>query len=220
MGDLMRKRFAMLAAMHGLPPEYQRVEYVSGTGTQYISSGIECTSDLAVRYAFEVSTSANSAFCGGINLSSPIFRHHGSPYHNTSAETRYMYNLSVNEVPSIPTSIAPPQLDTRYEVFVDPAAGEYAFTGPDYNESGTFTPLASKTTGKSYGILARISQAGAVQSRPSKVYYFKFYRGGRLIGDFIPCYRKADNEPGMYDLVTNAFFTNAGTGTIGVGPDV
>lgn len=202
------------------PDEYQRVEYIKGTGTQYIDSGIECTSDLAVRYAFEVSTMVNSALCGGIDTRIPIFRHHGSPYDYGTGASKYMYSLSINEMQVIPLNIQAPQINTRYDVFVDPALGIYAFTGPDYNEQGSFDPLANKTTGKNYGIMGRISHTGAIQSRPNKIYYFKFWRGGQLIGDFIPCYRKSDNEPGMFDIVTKQFFQNAGTGKIDFGPNV
>lgn len=38
------------------------------------------------------------------------------------------------------------------------------------------------------------------------------------VRNFIPCYRKEDNEAGMYDLVSGEFYTNAGTGTFEVGP--
>ena len=40
----------------------------------------------------------------------------------------------------------------------------------------------------------------------------KLYDNGKLMRDLIPCYRKSDGEAGMYDSVTNTFFTNAGTG--------
>ena len=131
-----------------------------------------------------------------------------------------MYMYSLNEVRSIPTSISPPQINTKYNVSIDATNGTYLFEGINYHEAGSFTPLTARTTGHNYGILGRISHTGAFQSRPNQTYYFKFWRGGKLIGDFIPCYRKSDSEPGMYDFVTNTFFTNAGTGTIGVGPDV
>ena len=39
-----------------------------------------------------------------------------------------------------------------------------------------------------------------------------------VIRNFIPCYRKSDDEAGMYDLVSGKFYTNAGTGTFEVGP--
>lgn len=31
--------------------------------------------------------------------------------------------------------------------------------------------------------------------------------------NFVPCYRENDNAIGLYDLVTNNFFTNQGTGS-------
>lgn len=58
------------------------------------------------------------------------------------------------------------------------------------------------------------------------IFYGNIYRAiltdgqGTEIFNLIPCYRKADNEPGMYDIVNNAFYTNAGSGTFIVGGDV
>lgn len=218
MTGLKRLLFLRSARSKGLPDEYQRVEYIEGTGTQYIDSGIECTSDLIIDCEFSVSTTTNYALCGGINNTPPVFRHHANPS-SYGANYNYMYSIT-NSGDTIPVTIATPQLDTKYRVVIDPVAGTYLFTGEDYYESGTFTPFEFCTTGKSYGILGRISHAGAIQSRPNKTYYFKFFRDGRLIGDFVPCYRKSDFEPGMYDFVTKAFFTNAGTDSIIVGPDI
>lgn len=215
--DMMAIRRSIMQGRQ-LPPGYQRVEYISGTGTQYIDSGIACTSDLGIDFSFEISTSVNAALCGGIDTRSPMFRHHGSPYSFGEGDN-YMYNFSVSGY-VIPVSISPPQLNTRYRIRLDPSIGTYDISGDNYSASGTFTPPAYKSTGRNYGILARISQTGAIQSRPSKIFYFKFWRGGKMIGDFVPCYRKTDSVAGMYDLVTNVFFTNAGSGTFGVGPDV
>lgn len=33
-----------------------------------------------------------------------------------------------------------------------------------------------------------------------------------IVRNFIPCYRKSDNKPGLYDTVTKEFYTNQGTG--------
>ena len=44
--------------------------------------------------------------------------------------------------------------------------------------------------------------------------------GGNLVRDMVPCYRKADNVPGFYDLVSGSFSTNAGTGSFVTGADV
>lgn len=55
-----------------------------------------------------------------------------------------------------------------------------------------------------------------------RVYYYKSYAYSLMIEDIhlIPCYRKSDSVAGMYDLVTERFYTNRGSGSFIVGPDV
>ena len=53
-----------------------------------------------------------------------------------------------------------------------------------------------------------------------KIKTFIQKRNGEEIVNLVPCYRKSDNEIGMYDLVTKTFFTNQGTGSFMKGPDV
>lgn len=197
-----------------IPTIYQEVEYVESDGAAYIDSGIECTSDLAVEFKFYAGTDVNASLCGGIDTRNPQvnFRHHASPY----SKNRYWIqndNINVSSV----------YAGTTFDILnphvweIDPISGKAKL---DANTS-TFTPLVSGlTTTKNYGIFARIADTGAIQSRVSSIYYFKFYRNSALIGDFIPCYRKEDGVIGMYDTVTKSFFTNAGTGAFTKGPDV
>ena len=54
----------------------------------------------------------------------------------------------------------------------------------------------------------------------SPVAYIKIWQNDVLVAEFIPCYRRSDGAKGMYDIVRNQFFGNAGTGDFEVGPDV
>lgn len=45
-----------------------------------------------------------------------------------------------------------------------------------------------------------------------RIYYCKFYDNDVLVRNFIPCIRKCDSKPGLFDLVNNVFYTNSGTG--------
>ena len=65
-----------------------------------------------------------------------------------------------------------------------------------------------------------------MQYRPDRYFFsgrcFRAYvelEGSRLI-DLIPCYRKSDNAVGMYDIVSDTFFTSAGSGIFTKGGDV
>ena len=44
-----------------------------------------------------------------------------------------------------------------------------------------------------------------------RVYSAKFWLGGQLVRDFVPCVRKSDSKPGMYDRVSKIFFINVGS---------
>ena len=43
------------------------------------------------------------------------------------------------------------------------------------------------------------------------LYTFKVYQDGVLVRDYVPCYIKATNEVGLYDLVTKEFYHNLGS---------
>ena len=62
--------------------------------------------------------------------------------------------------------------------------------------------------------------AGYVWYGKVKMYTFEIYENGVLIQNLIPCYRKSNNEIGMYDVVGQQLYTNAGTGVFIAGPDV
>ena len=83
--------------------------------------------------------------------------------------------------------------------------------------SGTLT---SDNTYGTIWLFASNYNGGQNGSATCKMYYAKFYYNDVLVRDLVPCYRKADNEIGMYDLVNGVFYTNAGTGTFTKGGDV
>ena len=53
-----------------------------------------------------------------------------------------------------------------------------------------------------------------------KLYQFVAESNGIPIANFIPCYRKSDFKPGMYDLISKTFFINAGSGEFVIGPEI
>ena len=52
------------------------------------------------------------------------------------------------------------------------------------------------------------------------LYNCKIYKAGVPVRDFIPCMRKSDSVVGLYDMVTNTFFENAGSGAFTAGPEI
>ena len=63
------------------------------------------------------------------------------------------------------------------------------------------------------------------QMATERIYDFKAWDGtvqtdDNLVLDLVPCYRDSDQEPGMYDRVNDVFYTNSGTGTFILGPEL
>ena len=53
-----------------------------------------------------------------------------------------------------------------------------------------------------------------------KLFNCKIKVNDELVRNLIPCYRKSDHKPGMYDIVNGVFYTNQGTGEFILGPKV
>ena len=209
MSSILVRRANMVAGgvTPRLPAGYTELAYLEGTGTQYIDTGIECTSDLKVQFEGLATTNVNAAASGGIHATSPYFRHHWSPYNSQF----YWIQKDTASTSSVALSAS---VNTWYNVTIDPTNGTALINGTEK----TFTALASSyTTGKSYCVFARMANNGSTQSRPSKFKFFKMWRGGLLLRDLVPAMRDSDSVVGMYDLVSNTFLTNAGSGTFNYG---
>ena len=63
-------------------------------------------------------------------------------------------------------------------------------------------------------------RAGYLENSYFRIYECKIWHNGKIIRDFVPCYRKIDNIAGMFDLVNNVFYTNKGTGEFIRGPEM
>lgn len=53
-----------------------------------------------------------------------------------------------------------------------------------------------------------------------RIAYFKVSHKNTVIHNLIPCYRRSDMKPGMYDLISRTFLTNQGTGEFLLGPSI
>ena len=71
----------------------------------------------------------------------------------------------------------------------------------------------------SLGYPIYIMRMDSVSSNSMMTYLrsLKMYSGDTLLFDGIPCYRISDNKTGMYDVVSQTFFTNNGTGEFVIG---
>lgn len=198
-----KQKMNVLVGGSRLPAEYQEVEYIQGSGTQYINTGISLTSEDTVKCKFEVletPTSWKEAIYGAMeNIGGNnkffvlLMRSPNTARVGTGSNQATSTNL---------------QLNTVYDTTL--SNGTYIENGTTY----TFTAAASFSLTNTCYVMSR--NQTSYTPIVAKLYSFE------IVGKFngIPCYRKADGVIGMYDTVSETFFTNAGTGTFLKGNNV
>ena len=183
-----------------LPAEYQRVEWISNANTARIDLGsISANPKGAILdMKFDVVSSST-----GIMVS---YNENGDPgtwfgiLSSGSASVGGGSNFSFNA------------LERRtYEVtFTD--------QGVTVNADGATISRAGRGNTQQMSLFAALETSSF--NCKATLYECKIFVNGGTCKHLIPCYRKADNAIGLYDVVNGTFYTNIGTGTFGKGNDV
>ena len=189
-----------------LPSEYQQVEYIESSGTQYIDTGFKPNNNTTFSLTFQISSTTTTQGIFGVGDSSLsksyrlgmsasgyfYFAKRGTQFNgasNSSNTSKNTFELKNNKV----------YLNgSEYITITD------TDTYQCENNAYIFFFGGSTTITKASG----------------KLYSCKIYDNSVLVRNFIPCYRKSDNVIGLYDLVNGTFYTNAGTGTFTKGANV
>ncbi len=181
-----------------LPSEYQQVEYIEGTGTQYINTGVNATNDIEIISEFaSTDITQNRCYVFGV-------------YGNSNQRIQFSYSdpAFIGWWDQYTNSISYFEVDTNKHI-IKVSKGEFILDDKNINtmKDGYF---ASYTPIYMFALNANetISNVSKI-----KLYNTEIYKEGTLIRKYIPCYRKSDNVAGLYDLVNNIFYTNSGTGS-------
>ena len=193
-----------------LPRGYTQVEYIQGSGTQYIDIGSKMynNSEIELCFSFDViqqdcsifgsrdSATVNNFEIASSNPNFPLYLDFGN--YNTSRAT---YNNAV--------------INTKYICTISKSLRAIYDENNTLLARNTILISANNVTPSN----ARIFDTAGGFSKnklKGKVYYCKIWNGENLIRNFIPC-KNPSNVAGMYDTVNGVFYTNAGTGSFNTG---
>ncbi|MBQ5533507.1 MAG: hypothetical protein IIU04_08150 [Bacteroidales bacterium] len=198
-----------------LPSEFQEVEWVSNAGSvgaAYINTGI-----------FPYQMKATCVFSGVQSELGYLF----GCYNNNN--NRY-YALSTKNNNGIRFALVSRTNAVNYVQLVDEEKHTLVFNGDGQTAYFDNNLIVS---GGAYDLTARATRPIYLFGRCESIDVLKDSISARIhdvafiekststeAGHFIPCYRKADGEIGFYDLTTNSFLANAGTGSLAKGADV
>lgn len=195
-----------------LPAEYQQVEYIAAERKgAYINPNLTIGADSAIKVKFMILSQS-------VYPHTDVFGYSGSAanflvrYELRNGASRYDIWRTTGTNKGLRYGIA---LNTEYEVSININGEAEAIVNDDNLGAIPYDSVPTYNTYimASYGI----SGGSAYASGCQRIYYAQFYESGELVRDLYPCYRISDSEPGMYDIVNDVFYTNAGSGSFVVG---
>lgn len=206
-------------ASGGLPSEYREVEYIEfdngGTSNiYYFDTGISAIRPR--RFLADVlwlgyvdsgkdSKVIGSYGCGGICTMNEYFRivSGGSNFTNTTIPVTLnsLYEIDCNLIDSTFDLSVTSSDVTITETYSNPGTNRETnlhIGSCSYNASTTYSGFKGRFYGRVY-----------------------VWDSNTMLGEFIPCYKKADDTVGYYNTITNEFITPSGSGNLPTkGPDV
>lgn len=209
--DIRRRLFMQKAT--GLPTAYTALEYLQSSGTQVIDTGKYGKFNsrfIADCLLMPGTQSTYAAIFGCSNPSIMPFSNMGVEY--PSPITTYSSFGNVNDISSdraiLPYFRMILTLDKNSGVVV------YAYSDIDSLKSTATLNATSFTENPNSHIclFARGNNGTYERFAKCRIYEYWHYEGDILVQHMIPVKRNSDNKPGMYDTVSWAFYTNAGTG--------
>lgn len=209
---IMRKSDGVVLWRQGrLPSAYQEVQYIYMPTNAYINTGFIPADDTTL-YAKVMPLAESAIFGSGSNprISVSLSADGGTLTINNPTN-------SVSGILSVgytPNTIAEIETYTSADYVSNTVNGtNYGEYGPDvgyYWQIGYTLPLY---------LGAWNYNASTLRTGAQNWYAFHAKIGNTLHLDLVPCYRKADNVVGMYDLISKTFYTNAGSGSFTKGPN-
>ena len=211
-------------AVRKIPTEYQEVEYIESTGTQYIDTGFYP----GVNPKIELELSFNGEFkdesMRDTNVTTLAMFGSGNKkyiyqanFGNQSSHYNYILywtNLGWDENTRI-------IWNKTYDMSIINNKNTMTVTNNSATYGGVTIETEQTTTALDKPLVVFGSNYNGIMkpfdAYNMKLYSLKLWNDNILERYMIPCYRKSDNIAGMYDVVNNVFYTNGGTGEFNVG---
>lgn len=176
----------------GLPSGYKLLEYIGGSGSQYVITGVYLASTDVIECEFKNSTTTGYGAIYGIfklGESSALYAN----------QNYYGYDQSNNKV------------DTGMSVDTDWHSARHDFVNGTLTIDDTtvsFTPWSFTNTTKN-AVLSRFYNGSYGYNWKGYVRKFKVMRGNEVICDLLPA-KNSNDVAGLYDLIRGNFYTATG----------
>lgn len=231
--------FGSGAATGDAVEEYQRVEYIENSGTQYINTGYYWTSD-NVRAVLSANVTThnqatslfgNEEYIGRDRYFALIPHNSGGTMKIFSLDRNlieFTYPFSTDMILDVSASTQGSDKYVNLAITSNGSTKNYGgkattggsvITNPNNLKTGVgeIYLFASHNSGKGAVTGGTPNMVGNQIVGKMKVYSFKMYDNNILVRDFVPVVRSRDGVAGLYDMVGHKFYANAGSGSFKTG---
>ena len=188
-----------------LPSGYTRLEYIEGTGTQYIDTGyFPCELTRVVTAVTPTSGNSTNGVFGGRTDNNV------STFSLWCVNGVFRTDFDTNRQ-HVTTDV---KVETGVRVEVDKDRGTTKLGSKTFKQTGMGFRAANSM---------HVFAVNPDSSRPryfhGRIETFSIYESGLLEHELIPARRASDGAVGMYDTVDGVFLANSGTGAFKAGPE-
>ena len=188
-----------------LPSGYTRLEYIEGTGTQYVDTAyFPCELTRVVTAITPTSGNTTNGVFGGRTGNNV------STFSLWCVNGVFRTDFDTNST-HVTTDV---KVEAGVRVEVDKDRGTTRLGSKTFTQTGTAFRAAN-----SMHVFAVNPDASARRFR-GRIETFSIYESGLLEHELIPARRASDGAVGMYDTVSGAFLANSGSGAFKAGPEV
>lgn len=199
-----------------LPKEYQQVEFLTNSGTQRIDTGIIPTNNTSIDITYQSLTpTGTSQYIAGSRANANATLEY---IINGSSSSTY-WDVRLGAVTTTLTNISRMSEKIRSYLQLNNGAGTWTLTRVTAGTTYTKTISGAKVNATSNLFLFAYNNLDTNTHVNLRIFACKIYEAGVLVRNYVPCYRKLDGVAGMYDLVEDKFYINAGTGSFSVAGD-
>ena len=190
-----------------LPQEYQRVDYLENSGTQFINLGIKPDNNTSIDIKYEsIQAKGQSQYIIGARLEKYSTINYAL---NGSASTNF-WSARFTNTDVLETAMTRNSNIINSKITLNNGAGEWRVT--DLSSGVVETKILQDIEVSSTADLHIFAFNKDNIHVGLRIYSCKIYRGDEIVADLIPCYRKIDGIAGMFDAVTKHFYVNDGSG--------
>lgn len=190
-----------------LPSEYQEVEYIQSSWTQYIKTWLLPSTNYLITYMkvmpFTVSSWGQDyrawwAYNGANRMNIHYFWYGQGRLYAWFGGWDYDIGMGMST-------------STLYEITMTANNGSWSVNMNGSTASWTYSWTVALN--REFYLFCNNENWSVWASWQYRMYSFKWTTSDWLVKDLVPCYRKSDSVIWMYDLVWKQFYTNAGSWT-------